>query len=170
MRARDFSTHPEPSRPGLGLALAGALVFAVTAQQACAARSTLAAARSQVVAARQRVADVRASLERRGAGSSDDGGAVAPAFTASAAPPSQVLRDLVALLPSGVRLDGLGLTYGRTVEIDLQVVARGARDYDELIEGLTRSARFDDVQPGPERREGEVRASVRARYRAEAGR
>jgi hypothetical protein len=76
-----------------------------------------------------------------------------------------VLGDVVELLPPGVRLDALELTYGTAIELNLQVVARAARDYDQFIERLASSERFAAVEPGPERREGELRVAVRAAYR-----
>lgn len=150
--------------------MVGVLVFAVAAQQAATARSVREEARSQLAEARLRLAELRERLQRRDAGPRDDAGVSARALAASDAPPSRVLGDVATLLPEGVRLDGLDLTYGREVEVHLQVVARQAGDYDAFIERLTRSARFAGVEPGPERREGEVRVSVRAIYRAEAGR
>jgi len=169
-RSRDFSTRPEPSRRGWALVLVGALVFAVAAQQATRARSVREEVRSQVAEARRSLAELRERLPRRDAGSRDDAGVTARAVAASDAPPSRVLGDVATLLPAGVRLDGLDLTYGREVEVRLQVVARQASDYDAFIERLARSARFEGVELGPERREGEVRVSVRAAYRPEGGR
>jgi Tfp pilus assembly protein PilN len=168
MRPRDFSTRPEPSRGGLALVLFGLLAFGLAAERAWTARSAREEALARVSEARRGLAELRERLQRRDAGPTDDVATTTRALAASAAPPSQVLGDVVALLPAGVRLDGLDLTYGRAVEVHLQVVARQAREYDDFIERLSRSARFDAVEPGPERREGEVRVSVRAAYRPEA--
>jgi hypothetical protein len=77
-----------------------------------------------------------------------------------------VLHDMVALMPSGVRFDGLVLTYGPEVEIQAQVVALQVADFDEFMDRLALSSRFDLVEPGPEVREGEMRASLRAVYRS----
>ena len=169
-RSRDFSTRPEPSRRGWALVLVGAFVFAVAARQATTARSVREAVRSQVTEARRSLAELGARLPPREAGTRDEAGVNTRALAALEAPPSTVLGDVAMLLPAGVRLDSLDLTYGREVEVRLQVVARQAGDYDAFIERLARSARFDGVEPGPERREGEVRVSVRAAYRPEGGR
>jgi len=149
--------------------LVSALVFGLAAQQACAARAAQDRARSRVAEARGDVTALRERLRRLEARSGADDAAIGRALAAAAAPPPRVLADVVALLPGDVRLDGLSLSYGERIELDLQVVARRARDYDLFLERLTASPRFEAVLPGPERREGEVRANVRAAYSASEG-
>lgn len=173
MRRRDFSTRPEPASRGRALVVVGALVLALAAQQALLARSARDRAQAQVEDARRGVGELRQRLERlerRGSGGGAEATVVSRALMASAAPPSRVLGDVVALLPPGVRLDALDLAYGPTVELNLQVVARAARDYDEFIERLARSEHFSAVEPGAERRDGELRVGVRVGYRPGSGR
>jgi len=165
MRARNFSSEPRSSRSALGLTLVGALVLALAAQQAFSARVELGKAQARVAEARQ----VLGALRERSKGSARTGPdqvALARALAASAAPPSQVLHDMIVLMPSGVRFDGLELTYGPEVEIQAQVVALRVADYDEFMERLALSNRFDFVEPGPEVREGGMRARLRAVYRS----
>jgi hypothetical protein len=68
-------------------------------------------------------------------------------------------------LPGDARLERLSLQYGAALELDLEVGARSPAAYDRLLEALTGSDRLSQVQYGPEDRQGEVRASVKARYR-----
>ena len=170
MRARDFSTERRSSRSGLALTLAGALAFAVAAQQALAARSELRQAEGLVVEARRDVGALRERLKRTTARPGADQAAMVRALSATTSPPSQVLREMVELMPPGVRFDHLELTYGGEVEILAQVVARRVGDYDEFMERLAASSRFGSVEPGPETREPELRARVRAVYRAGSSR
>jgi Tfp pilus assembly protein PilN len=169
MRARDFSTARRPSRRGLVWTVAGALALGVAAQQALAARAELGRARELVVEARRDVSALRERLKRTTTRPGADQAVLVRALTLTASPPSQVLRDMVALMPSGVRFDRLELTYGREVGIVVQVVARRVVDYDEFLEKLAASNRFGSVEPGPETREAELRASLRAVYRQESG-
>jgi Tfp pilus assembly protein PilN len=142
----------------------GVVLLGLAAQQAYAARSALERARSQVSEQRQVLSDLK-ERERRAAGRREGSVTTARALAASHSPPSRVLGDLVALLPPGVRLNSIGLTYGEGVEVDLQVVARQSRDYDQFMERLARTGRFEAVRPGAERREGELRVDIRMTYR-----
>jgi hypothetical protein len=166
-RARDFSTRPAASRADLGLLLAAAVVLGLGAQQALAARAARDAARERAAEARRTLSALRERLPGSGT-TSGESGLSARALAARSATPGTVLADLAALLPPDVRLDRLDLAYGAAVTVDAQVVARAPRAYDLFLERLARSPRFHAVQPGTERREGELRVSVRAAYRPEA--
>jgi Tfp pilus assembly protein PilN len=164
MRTRDFSSAGRSSGSGLAWTLAGALVLGVAAQQALAARAELGLAEARVAAARREASTLDDRLKRTSARPGADQAVIVRALAAAAAPPSQVLRHLVALMPSGVRFDTVQLTYGREVAVEAQVVARRVADYDAFLERLASSSRFGSVEPGPETREAELRASVRAVY------
>lgn len=170
MRARDFSTERRSSRGGLALALAGALAFGVAAQQALVARAELGRAEGRVAEARREVSALRERLKQIDARPGVDQAAMARAFAATTKPPSQVVRDMVTLMPPGVRLDRLDLTYGPEVEVQVRVVARRVADYDEFVDRLAASSRFAALEPGPETREGELRTTLRAVYRGGSGR
>jgi hypothetical protein len=170
MRARDFSTAGGASGRGQAWTLAGALALGIAAQQALAARAELGQAQARVAAARQQASALSERLKRSTARSGADQAVVVRALAAAGSPPSQVLRDMVALMPSGVRFDNLQLTYGREIVVEAQVVARRVADYDAFLERLAASSRFGSVEPGPETREAELRASLRAVYLAEPGR
>ena len=62
------------------------------------------------------------------------------------------------------RLGRLDLRYGDELELDLHVETRTPAAYDRFLEALAASGRVDRVVPGPEAREGEVAASVKAVY------
>jgi hypothetical protein len=84
---------------------------------------------------------------------------------AADAPPQAVVQALASLLPPDVRLLDLGLTYDQTLEVEMRVVARRAAAYDLFLERLHGSPLLSSIVPGPEARDGEVSASVRAEYR-----
>ena len=86
------------------------------------------------------------------------------AWLTAEAPPSRVLAELGEVLPPDVRLDGLSLTYGRRLEVEMRVVARSPRAYDQLLERLQASARLRDLVLGAENREGEVKTTVHASF------
>jgi hypothetical protein len=169
-RARDFSTKRRASRKGLALTLASALAFAIAAQQTLASRAQLHEAEARAAEARRDLTALRDRLKRADGRSGADQAAMARAVGATQSPPSRVLRDMIGLMPSGVRFDHLELIYGREVEVEVEVVARRVADYDEFMERLAASSRFASVAPGPEVREAEMRASVHAVYRAGASR
>jgi hypothetical protein len=165
VNAPDFSTRPRARRLpplDLGLLVAGLLAAALTARGVWIARAEGEVARThredvdrEIAAARQRIA----ALEKRaGDGLTDR------AWLSAEAPPPRVLRALGELLPPDVRLDGLVLTYGRALELEMRVVARGPRAYDRLLERLEGSPRLRDLVLGAESRQGEVATTVRATF------
>lgn len=166
MRSRDFRTETRPSRSGLAWTLAGALALGVAAQQALAARAELRHAEALVVEARRDASALQERVKRATRRTGADQAALARALAATESPPAQVLRDLVGLMPPGVRFEGLELTYGPEVLLVAQVVARRVADYDDFLDRLAGSSRFESVEPGPETRAAELRATVRAAYRA----
>jgi hypothetical protein len=85
------------------------------------------------------------------------------ALTAPSAP-AAVLAALEGTLPAEVRLRGLLLAYGRELDVQMRVSARRPEAYDDFLARLGRSRSFRDVVPGVESREGELQATVRARF------
>ena len=75
-----------------------------------------------------------------------------------------MLAELGDVLPPDVRLEGLSLTYGRRLEVEMRVVARSPRAYDLLLERLQTSPRLKDLVLGAEDREGEVETTVHASF------
>jgi hypothetical protein len=163
---RDFSTRPRPRRIAardLGLLAVALLAVALASHAVFRARTVLADARARTEEVRREIeADrdrVRALESRRGPGS-----LALQALMTSEAPPPRVVADLAALLPDDVRLEGLALSYADGLGLELQVSARRARAYDLFLDRLAQSPRIAALAPGAESRDGEVRASVRARY------
>ena len=164
-RARDFGTARSASRSGLAFTVASGLALALAAQQTLAARSDLRQAEARVIEAKRETSALRERLKRSEARPGPGQAALVRGVASAKAPPSAVLRDLVALMPAGVRLDRLELTYGPEVEVSSVVVARRVADYDEFLDRLSSSPRFGALEPGPETREDDLRATVRVLYR-----
>jgi hypothetical protein len=91
------------------------------------------------------------------------------ALLSAEAPPPRVLADLEAICPRDVRLNGLSLAYGESLILDMKVAARQGRAYDDFLKRLGESPLFADVVPETEARDGEVLATIRARYTGVAG-
>jgi hypothetical protein len=87
------------------------------------------------------------------------------ALLSADAPPARVVSELAALLPGDVRLEGLSLTYGGRLQLEMRVSAREATSYDLFLDRLGRSPSFAEVLPGSENRQGEVHATVHAVWR-----
>jgi hypothetical protein len=165
---RDFSTRRRrrPWRAGDVLLAGGAAVVlaatALAAGRAWSERSHVAARlselRSSVEAARRRVG----VLEARGRGGDS---LASQAWLTAEAPPARIVRELTALLPGAVRFDGLLLSYGERLEVEMSVVARDASAYDAFLERLESSPVLEGVVPGPESRQAGMRTTVRATYR-----
>ena len=84
------------------------------------------------------------------------------------APPPRVFQDLAKALPPDVRLTRVVLDYGNRLDLDLEVQARSANAYDVFLGRLEDGGLFENVVPGDETRDGEVKARVKASYRAVA--
>jgi len=145
--------------------VAGGLVLALAVQQMLAARGELRQAEARVIEAKREVSLLRERVKRSEARPGQAQAALVRAVAADTAPPSRVLRDFVSLMPGGVRLDRLELTYGPEVELSGLVVARRVADYDAFLDRLSSSSRFGALEPGPEAREDDLRATVRVVYR-----
>jgi len=84
------------------------------------------------------------------------------------APLPRVLADLTGLMPDDVRLRSLSVAYGDDVTLDASVEARSPEAWDAFLDRLAASRQFRALSPGPERREGEIRATLRMVYTGEA--
>jgi len=165
--ARDFSGHPR--RAGLslkewGLLAAALAVLALSASAAARARAAVGAATLRLEQVRHESEATRDRLRALEARSGREEGLASRVLLTLEAPPPRVMADLAALLPPDVRLDGVALSYGRGLELELEVVARRAQAYDLFLKRLEESPRMSAVSPGAENRDGEARASVRATY------
>ena len=168
-RGPDFSTRAEgrraASRAEPWLLAAAALLFAASAASASRSWSEARASEASLGALRAELETDRARLRaleaKRGAG----GDLAASRLTLTAeAPPGRVLAQLAELLPPDVRLESVAFTYGARLEIEAQAVARRPAAYDLLLERLTASPLFGEVQPGAETREAEMKGTLRFVY------
>lgn len=142
---------------------AGALVLALVATWL--ADADLGRAETALKAARAAAANTeRQTRARSGRDDTLDALFASQARSSTQAPPPRVLLDLQALQPPGVRLERIVLSYSATLDIEVQVHARQAGDYDRFLGALDASPAFGSVKPGLENREGEVRSSLSLRY------
>lgn len=164
----DFRTRPRwsgsalASRIALGVAAAVLLLALFGAVRATLSRDD---AREQAERARREVEPLRAQLRARESTSRQGATWRRPAELTAAAAPPRVIDELAALLPGDARIERLHLRYGDRLDLDLRVETRSPAAYDRFLEALLASGRIENVVPGPETREGEVAASVRAVYR-----
>jgi hypothetical protein len=164
---RDFSAHPGSGGFSTGewVLVVGALaLLALSGFGAVRARSAFAEARDKLEQVRLESQGARDRLRALESRPGSEGGVASRALLTVEAPPTRVVADLAALLPPDVRLESLGLAYGRGVELELQVAARRAQAYDVFLKRLVASPLISAVLPGTENRDGEARASVRATY------
>jgi hypothetical protein len=161
----DFSTRPKPPRARpLDLALAGAaaLFAALAGYEALQARAALTRDREAVREARRQLENVRSRAVELEARRPRDGRLTASQVRLTVeAPPPRIAAEVAALMPPDVRLDSLDLSYGDRLDVAISVVARSAGAYDRLLDRLSEAPLFQNVLPGAESREGEVRAQIR---------
>jgi hypothetical protein len=163
-RQPDFSTRPGQSRraggwEALALGVAALLLLASAARTVQALREARAS-QAAVADLRREVVEARARLSTLEGRRRSDLLTSQLVLTAEA-PPGRVLAELAELLPPDARLESVLLGYGARLEIDAEVVARRPASYDLLLERLQASQSFSDIQPGPEARQGEIRATLR---------
>jgi hypothetical protein len=165
----DFSTRPRAKSrwPGVVMVAAGAgalLVSAVGAvrawQAAVEVRTAVAETRRGLDDDKQRTRGLEGSR-----GTTDEEELAALVVLGQQAPPAAALAALERALPADVRLESLSMAYARELEMKMDVQARRASAYDEFLARLSASPHFRDVVPGPENRDGSLRASVSARFR-----
>jgi hypothetical protein len=166
----DFSTHPRIRHGVADLALLGVavLLLGVAVWQALASHAELARVNTALAGVEAERGAAQARLRSLAANRSgeQDRLATRQELTADASPP-RILAEITALLPAGVRLRSASFAYGDVVAIDLEVEAQAAAAWDELLERLSGSARFEAVRPGQEQRDGEMRSTIHMAWRGE---
>lgn len=163
-RQPDFSTAPRPSRAPAWETLAVAIGIAavvLAAVEAWHARGEARDATARVAVVRHEIETIMARLRAFDARDEARGARV---LAAADAPPARLAADVASVLPGSARLERLSIDYARGGAVEMQVVARDASAWDQLLERLERAPEFREVQPGPETREGEVRSEIRARW------
>ncbi|HJS57470.1 MAG TPA: hypothetical protein VKA01_05140 [Vicinamibacteria bacterium] len=167
----DLSSRQRPKtgvadRVFLAVSCAAFLTSAIAAARARDAASQAQAAAAEAQRASEATEERIRSLTPRGPG---DAERLATRVELNAeAPLPRVLTDLTGLMPDDVRLRSLNVSYGDDVTLDASVEARSPEAWDVFLDRLAASTRFRALSPGPERREGEIRATLRMIYIAEA--
>jgi ABC-type amino acid transport substrate-binding protein len=166
--APDFSTSPRRGLAVRELALLAValLLAAMAAAAAFSASRERNRTRARLLEVRRETDEAQGRLRALEARVGAPGGVLTQVVLARDAPPAEVLAEVAGQLPPDVRLEGIGLVYGRELAVELRVVARNAAAFDRLFEKLKAAQRLRDVVPGPESREGEVRTTVRAVWTA----
>lgn len=165
---RDFSSRPQGRRATTGekviVGLAAAVLVA-SAALAMGARQDGARVHARLEQARAESQAAQARAQEFEARQDPEHLLAAQALLTAEAPPSRIVSELSRLMPGDVRLEGLRLTYGNRLEVEMRVSARAAASYDVFLERLERSPSFSEVLPGDENRQGELRSLVRAVWR-----
>ena len=163
----DFSTHPRPRRPPaaeVALVLAAVLALGAASRSAWVARREATAARDRVSVARREVASLESRVQATSGRSAAEARLLVRAAAAAESPPQRIVAVLGRAFPEAARLQALTIDYGEAVSLEMQVVARDTEAWDLLLARLHEDSSFEDVTPGPERRDGEIRSSISARW------
>lgn len=163
----DFSTHPGPRRPPLRAVAAvvvALLALGAALHTAWSARRTARVAQDRLAEVRREVGALEARVQAFGARNVAGGDLLNRAAAAGESPPERIVAELARALPEAARLERLNITYGEAIALELRVVARNARAWDLTLSRLEETRFLEEVSPGPERRDGEVRTTVTARW------
>jgi hypothetical protein len=168
----DFSTTPRPRRPPAREVLA--LVFAFLALafamvSAAKTRGEVRAAREKLAGVHREIDSLNARLQGADAQTTEQDEMLGRASAAGETPPDRIVSALARALPEDARVERLTIDYGDAITLDMTVVARDASAWDRALDRLVRSGPFEEVIPGPERREGEIRVNLSARWAEEGG-
>jgi len=166
----DFSTTPRPRRPPARELLAvvlGVLVLLLAIGSASATRREAGAARERLAAVRREIGSLKARLRAMDARTTQGGELLSRAAAASEAPPERIVAAIARALPNDARVERLTISYSDAISLKMQLVARDAAAWDRALARLVQAGPFDEVVPGPERREGEIRTTVSARWAEE---
>jgi hypothetical protein len=166
----DFSTTPRPRRPPARELLAvvlGFLVLFLSLGSASATRREAGAARERLAAVRREIGSLEARLRAVDARTTQGGELLNRAAAAGEAPPERIVAAIARALPGDARVERLTVGYGDAISLEMMLVARDAAAWDRALARLVEAGPFEEVIPGPERRDGEVRTSVSARWAEE---
>jgi hypothetical protein len=144
----------------------GCLMLAAAALAAYRASSELRSRRGEAARLDREAAD--STAKARLLATRDGTAAAALAAQAEGtldAPPTRVVADLSGAMPPDVRVQSLDLDYRDRILVGLRVEARSPEAYDLFLKRLSESPRFREIVPGPEKRDGDLSATVRASYR-----
>jgi hypothetical protein len=162
----DFSTTPRPRRPPVKDVIAlgiGLLALSVAIHAAWTARREVRAARDRLAGVRSEITTLEARVQAfgaRGAG----GPLLSRAAGAFDAPPERIVATLGRALPDDARVERLTIVYGDQISLEMQLVARNPAAWDRTLERLVQTPSLEKLSPGPERREGEIRTTIRGQW------
>jgi hypothetical protein len=162
----DFSTRPRPRRPPTRDVVAlvvGLLVLGFAVRSAWSARQEAHAARDRLAEVQREVGTLEARVRALGARSAG-GELLTRAAAAGQAPPERIVATLARALPDDARVERLSIVYGDEISLQMRVVARDPAAWDRTLERLEQTTSLEEVSPGPERREGEIRSTIRAQW------
>jgi len=168
MRPRDFSSRPRRRPPNgidLGLLGIGLLTVLVAGYATGTSWADFKRARQHVAEVRRETEAAQARLRALEARSAPTAALGMQALLSEEAPPPRVLAELASLMPPDVRIESMGMAYGESIALDLQVSAKAGGAYEAFLQRLEGSPLFTDVTPGDETRDGGISATVRVRYR-----
>jgi hypothetical protein len=166
----DFSTTPHPRRPPAWELLAVVLGFVallLAIGSASATRREAGAARERLAAVRRENGSLKARLRAVDARTTQGGELLARAAAAGEAPPERIVAAIARALPRDARVERLAVSYGDAISLEMLLVARDAAAWDRALARLVEAGPFEEVIPGPERRDGEIRTSVTAQWAEE---
>jgi hypothetical protein len=127
-------------------------------------RREAAAARDHVAAVQREIGTLQARLRAVAGRTLAGGELLTRAAAAGEAPPERIVAELARALPDDARIERLSIAYGDEIALEMRVVARDPEAWDRTLERLAKAEPLEEVSPGPERREGEVRTTIRARW------
>lgn len=163
----DFSTRPRPRRPPARELLAVAFALLALGIASHAAWTTVrqsAAARDRLAALRREIGTFQARIRAVGAREAAGGELLNRAAAASESPPERIIAELARALPDDARVERLSIVYGDEIRLEMRVVTRNPEAWDRTLARLAQVESLEDLSPGPERREGEVRTTIQARW------
>lgn len=163
----DFSTHPRRRLPApreIALVGVGVLACIVAAWSAWTARTEAGAARARLADARRELGAMEARARTLGGASTASAEVLRRAAAAQESPPDRVVAALARHLPPGARLERLTIAYAADVVLDMQVVSRDPAQWDLFLARLEDDGAFEDIAPGPERRDSPMRTSLHVRW------
>jgi hypothetical protein len=165
----DFSTTPRPRRPPVKDVIAlgvGLVALSVAIHAAWTARREVRIARDRLTGVQSEIATLEARVRAFGA-RSPGGQLLSRAAGAFETPPERIVATLGRSLPDDARVERLTIVYGDQISLEMQLVARDPAAWDRTLERLAETPALEELSPGPERREGEIRTTLRGQWAGE---
>jgi hypothetical protein len=140
------------------------MALGLAAWSASTTRREAGAARARLAEVRREIGSLQSRLRAVDARTTQGGELLHAAAAAGEAPPERIVAAIAQALPGDARLERLTIGYGEAISLEMLLVARHAAAWDRALARIVEAGPFEEVIPGPERREGEIRTTVRARW------